>query len=367
MACYAVMCSLRRSICLAASIALLASVVPAFASDAKDPLAAEIERWLAIAQSRTETDRYWVLTKQSEVPELERAREELRAGWRLVALQRFADAQTDLAAIAYMLDRPAQERKDMAGFDAAWKRMEGELRSAPSAAALAGTPAAVRALGEVAIPQVQVYHQASLDYGHNTMADAGLAYLGLAQSQRDIVDFYRKLPAPSPLRPAPPLRSLRPELEALKADMLSVYRPPVSIDRHAEFIVASSTLKEARELEAAGLQYGALLRYLQAAQQFAPLRPAPPPPLAAEALDKRLSELAARLSAGEVDHGIGQLFLETARSEAARATPGSPSVAASQLASDVLPRYFAALEPARPQAPTPEPQVTVTLVRWPYT
>jgi len=33
----------------------------------------------------------------------------------------------------------------------------------------------------------------------------------------------------------------------------------------------------------------------------------------------------------------------------------------------VLPRYFAALEPAIPEAPKTAPRATVTLVRWPYT
>jgi hypothetical protein len=37
------------------------------------------------------------------------------------------------------------------------------------------------------------------------------------------------------------------------------------------------------------------------------------------------------------------------------------------LVADVLPRYFAALEPARPAPSRPAPKVTVTLVRWPYT
>ncbi len=62
-------------------------------------------------------------------------------------------------------------------------------------------------------------------------------------------------------RRTPALRSVRPEIEALESDLLTLYRPPVSIDRHQEFIVANSTLKEARELDAAGLRYGALLRW----------------------------------------------------------------------------------------------------------
>jgi hypothetical protein len=46
--------------------------------------------------------------------------------------------------------------------------------------------------------------------------------------------------------------------------------------------------------------------------------------------------------------------------------PAPPPIAAA-IATDVLPRYFAALGPARPSPARPAPRVTVTLVRWPYT
>jgi hypothetical protein len=212
-------------------------------------------------------------------------------------------------------------------------------------------------MGEAARAQVRGYYKASLDYAHNTMPDQGYYYLGTAEGQRAVAAFCQTLTAPSNLR-APALRSIRPELRSLEAEMLAVYQPPLSVERHGEFIVASSTLKEARELDAAGLHHGALLRYLQAAQIFAPLRQPPTPPLAADALAAKLREHAARLSAGGIDHSLGQLFLEMAQSEAENAPV---------IASDILPRYFAALEPAPPEAPQPEPQVTVTLVRWPYT
>ena len=148
--------------------------------------------------------------------------------------------------------------------------------------------------------------------------------------------------------------------------MLAAYRPPASIDRHGEFIGASSTLKEARELDAAGLRYGALLRYLQAALRFAPLRKVPPS-VDAGALAKLLRGLDARLSARGVDHSLGRLFLEAAQADVASAAAGTSPAVAAAITSDVLPRYFAALEPARPEAPKPAPKVTVTLVRWPYT
>ncbi len=247
--------------------------------------------------------------------------------------------------------------------------MGGVLRDSlgkPDSDALnAVAPAAARALGEAALSQVRVYYDSSLEYGRNTMPSQGLFYLGLAEAQREFVMFSRTL-SPA-VRPDPPsVRGLGPELDSLEGEMLEAYRPPASIDRHAEFIAASSTLKEARELDAAGLRYGALLRYLQAAQRFSLLRGAGTA-VGREVLSARLRELDARLAAGRVDDSLGRLFLESAQAEVAGAAPGADAPAAAAIAGDVLPRYFAALEPASPAAPRPAPEVTVTLVRWPYT
>ena len=70
------------------------------------------------------------------------------------------------------------------------------------------------------------------------------------------------------------------------------------------------------ELDAAGLRFGAMLRYLQAAQRLVTLRPSPSS-LDAEALSKRLKEWDARLSGGGIDHSLGRLFLEAAQADVA--------------------------------------------------
>jgi hypothetical protein len=152
-------------------------------------------------------------------------------------------------------------------------------------------------------------------------------------------------------------------MEALEAEVLDAYRPPLSVDRHPDFIAASAQLKEARELAEAGLAHGALLRYLQAAQRFFPLRALPA--AGTEALGRQVREMEARLSAEGRDHSLARLFLERAQ-DALAASPPETEVAQA-IAFDVLPRYLAALEPARPEPARPQPRFTVTLVRWPYT
>lgn len=350
-------------------VALAAFSAAGRAGDAKDPLASEIDRWTAFVRDSTSTDPLWAQLKPGSEQGLARAAEALRSGRRFLALQRLAPVRANLQAITYVFERPAAQRKEPALFEAEWARMGKVLErdmKPPSPAALDGvTPAAVRAVGETALPQVRIYYDASLDYGRSTDPDSGLFYLGDAQASRELVAFTRTLSAPTALR-APRLRALDPELDALEAEMLAVYKPPVSIDRHGEFIGASAALKEARELNAAGLRHGALLRYLQAALRFAPMRQ-PAPALEADALAKSLSELEARLARGGVDQSIGRIFLESAQGDLSSASSAAGTGNAAAIVSDVLPRYFAALEPARPAPPKPEPRATVTLVRWPYT
>jgi hypothetical protein len=356
----------KPSHALVLALACCALAFAASAPSASDPLASEIERWTAFVKTHPATDEIWKQIKEGSETLLGRAAEALRAGRRLLALQRLAGAREQVLAATYVADRSAVQRRENADFEAEWRRMGAVLRAdlvTPTADSLAGMrPAAVRALAEAALPQVGVYYEASLEYGRNTMPDSGLYYLGAAQAQRDFVAFARGLGEGASGTP-PALRALGPELDLLETEMLAAYRPPVSIEKHPQFIGASSMLKEARELDTAGLRHGALLRYLQAAYRFAPLRAAPTM-MEAAALAAELGHFAARFAAGGVDHSVGRLLLETAQSEAATES-GAANAAA--IARDVLPRYFAALEPAPAPPPRAPARVTVTLVRWPYT
>jgi hypothetical protein len=105
------------------------------------------------------------------------------------------------------------------------------------------------------------------------------------------------------------------------------------------------------------------VRYLEAARRIGQLRSTPLPH---DELTTRLRDFESRASSANTDHTIGQLYVETAQSDLATPPEGGPAIATS-IVTYVLPRYFAALEPAPPAKPKPAPRVTITLVRWPYT
>lgn len=362
--------SARLGLLAAAAVATASFASNAAAPPQPDPLAAAIQSWSQYLATNDSKDEMWLQIKEGATPAMSRVEEAMQGGRRLLALQRLASVQPDLEASKYLGNVPVADRHSDAAFEAAWAKAGKELAKdigAPAPMALEGvTPAAVRAVGEAAVPAVKVFYEASLDYERNTMAEVGFYYLGVAQAQRDLAAFCRTLSSPSSLRP-PPVRSLRGELDALESELLSAYKPPASIDKHREFITASSTLKEARELDTAGLSYGAMLRYLQAVLRAATLSGRVRALTAAEATF-RLTDLRQRLSeAGGVDQSIGWIFLEAGEADVASVATGTSPAQASAVVAEVLPRYLAALEPPRPRPASPPAAVTVTLVRWPYT
>jgi hypothetical protein len=304
-----------------------------------DPLAKEIARWTKRLASAPAGDELWGQIKAGVGPEVAAAEKALADGRRLFAFERIARALTSLGGADYAGSRPEAQRSDPAAFEAAWARekraLDRQLGAAPATVA-ALRPAAVRAVAEMALAQARIYLGSSLEYARATDPGSGLFYLGAARAQLDVIRLARAVAAPARGR-EPALRPLDAELAALEGELVGAYRPPASIDKHADFIRASSVIKEARELDALGLRRGALLRYLQAADRVERLVPSAS--LAAGG--------GARLDEGGVDHSIGRLLIEAGQE-------------------NLVPRYLAALEPRAPVA-VAAPEVTVTVVRWPFT
>lgn len=325
-----------------------------------DPVARELDALTTQAATQREGDEMWANVQPGLKDLTERARQAFSAGHRRAALYRLAAARQMYAAWRYV-DSHAEARAQ-APFEAEWKRAGDEL-TATRPLATRGD-AFLRALAEAAAGEVRPYHEASLEYGQATQPLFGLYYIGSAFASRDTDTFTAGL-ARADAGPAPPIRSIAGELDALEAELLAAYKPPVSIDQHPRFIAASGALKQARELDAAGLHHGALLRYLEAALRSATLR-GDPTPLDATAARARAADLEPRLAAA--DHSLARLFVEVALSDAAHSgADGRGALTAGIVFADLVPRYFAALAAAAPRPPAPAAQATITLVRWPYT
>jgi len=357
---------------LVAVAAVAVHAVPARPQSAADPIAVAIEDLGARVTAEASPDQLWTDNKVGVEAALRDARAAMAAGRRWFALERLGAARQSYLATKFAIDHPA-ERKNLSTFERTWTQLGPTLgAAAPKPAPLSpAMPSAVRALAEVALTQVRINYDAGLEYGRNTQPEFGLFYVGVGDAQRQFVTLARGLvPATTPARTAPPLRSLASEIAAVQSDLLALYRPPAAIDRHSEFIAASSALKEARQYDAEGLRYGAMLKFLQGAMRTAILRNADAPPDPAT-LATQLTEFRARLTGGRIDHSIGTFFVERAEAALESTALGGPLVAAA-VTLDVLPRYFAALEPLRPsttsaRAVAATPPVTVTLVRWPFT
>jgi hypothetical protein len=354
---------------LVGALFVAGGVVHAQTDTTADPLVRALTDARSIVAAETSSEQLWADAKAGIEASLNDAQRALAAGRRWFALERLSQARQSLLATRFALQHPA-ERADLAAFEREWTRLAATLgNTSPAPASLeAVRPAALRALAEVAMPQIRLNYDAGLEYGRNTQPEFGLYYVGVADAQRQFVALARTMSAPlSGSRSAPQLRSIAGEIAAVQHDLLSLYRPPASTERHSEFIVASSALKEARQYDASGLRYAALLRYLQATQRTAMLQTAGAGDSVAVATQWKA--LRTRLEGSRVDHTIGLLMLE--RAEAALDTDtavGRQTAAA--IAIETMPRYVAALEPPRPSATarsTGTPVVTVTLVRWPFT
>lgn len=337
--------------------------------DVRASLDVELTRWEAAVADPSRGGEFWNQVKTSAAAVLTQARQAYEQGRLRVAAERLSVARQNLSAATYTAAAPEAARTTIEGLEAEWRRMGSELgveRDRARRHAAAEGSALRRAVDQIAFLQVRVNYDASLIYGKNTTPASGLAYVGIARAQHELrgltgslfVDDVRRLPA---------VRSIRPDIDALQSVLLARYRPPASIDRHPDFIATSSLLKEARELDAAGLRFGALLRYLQAAMRFGMLEAATGPGATRAAIAEALAAAGARLGGGTTDHSVGQLFVERGEFELGHDVAETPGPIAQAIASEVLPRYFAAIIPAAPRPAAVPPAVTVTLVRWPYT
>jgi hypothetical protein len=284
---------------------------------------------------------------------LKSAADALQAGSPYLCLEKLAQA-FDLSYGARAFAEKSATVKSLAEFDAEWRKTDAVL--ALPAVNWSRAPAALRAVSEAAGVRATPLLEGARGFATATKPGDGLFYLGEAQGEAEFARFCAGLKLGRKGR-AIALRSLLPELTALQQKTNAAFQPPRSIDQHPRFIALNSTLKLARELDAAKLYAGALYQYLEAVRHFGMLDAAPVAP--------SIDSLRQKLEASKDDDSIALIFLQ--RAAAQEKATDDERKSARVIAGAVIPAYFAARKPAAGLPRAPAKTIEITLVRWPYT
>jgi hypothetical protein len=285
---------------------------------------------------------------------LDRAEAALEAGRSYLALYLLESPFETASASAFARSAGAATPRD---FLDRWTAVGAPVRQPAQAGA---RPAIVDALASAAEGRAPATYQASRPYAEDAGVDAGLHYLGESRAQMEFAAHARTLRWPaSPPRPA--FRSIAGDIAALDAEMTAKYETMTPAE-HSTYIAASAALKQARSLDDAREYGGALFEYLLSRYLFAPLRG----PAAQDATAVRIADARAALGS-RADHSIAEMFLQLA-DEGVSGTVAAQRRGAAAALEDVLPAYLAAVVPSSVSTGRPSTaQVTITLVRWPFT
>ena len=365
---------------LALTILLMAASCAAAAPCAAGPAAQQIEE--EIAALRAEVDATSVggpLTSEwkSALPVLAEAEAAAAAGRPYLALARLTTARLLLRPLRFVAQRApdpaaiprARVDEGVATITAALDAASPEL-ARPSPPTL---PLAVRAMRDEARVQAPVYARTTRAWSGIGDGLGALYYgaQGLELARIASFDAGLRFPAVEP-SPLPSLAVLGRTVDELERRLTAAYAPPVSTERHADFIRASAAVKSAREILAAGSAEGALYAALQARRHAAAIERAARPVPSLEELRRTVSDGAARRSAARTDVSLSCLFGEQAAALLEGSdVPEDRRRAAAVLLQDVIPeleRLLAGAPAPGSIAATPaRGKVHVTLVRWPYT
>lgn len=298
---------------------------------------------------------------------LDQAAQALEKGRPYLALDRLSAARLLLRPLHFYAAHAEDPKKGIEVLRSELRTLSPDLKKASSAV----LPLAVRAFRDEARVQAPVYGDTLPAWDTIESAQGALFYGAQGIELGRIAAFDAGLRFPLP--PKPPklaAAAVADAVDAYERTLVAAYKPPVSADRHRDFILSSAALKSARELLAAGSAEGALWNYLKARRYGFPITRAsvPVPALDAlreEAADRGSGSTEDRTLVCRLREQIDFLLEGTEVSEERVRT-------ADALLHDVLAehdRLLAGAAPPKPAAPAPgpPPTVTVTLVRWPYT
>jgi hypothetical protein len=322
----------------------------------------------------------WKEAKQDISESLQWADDDVRAGRLYVSLEELAGAWDSLRGAEGATQKTEEQllEEGLPGVESELKRIQIELTAFEKQATQRNwdaAPVAVCALGEKAAGQTLKLLEGAHGFAKLTDLDkkalsdnyaSTLYYAGESKAQAQFNAFCYTLDLPRKAV-ASHLRSISSEVQQLQTRVVTAYRSPRSINHHADFIRLNATLKLADELDAARLYAGALYQYLDATQQFDMLFATAPAVAKQSRLRKSLQKMSADLRGSQQDHSIAQLFLERAEAGLTRSQGAAGWIAVETIVEQVLPAYFAVLKASPPSEHRAPAQVTVTLVRWPYT
>lgn len=362
-------------------LGLLSTLGPAASGqDAASRIKNQIDHLRQALESEPDSRPEWKEAKPDIAESLQRADDDLRAGRLYVSLEELAGAWDSLRGTEGATQKTEEEllKEASPGVESELNGMQIELRAFEKQARQKNwdaAPVAVRALAEKATGQTLNLLEGAHGFAILTDVEkralsenyaSALYYAGESKAQAQFNAFCYTLALPRKSA-AFPLHSISPELQQLQTRVMAAYRPPRSVEHHADFIRLNATLKLAGELDAAKLYAGALYQYLDASQQFAVLDAATPVPAKQSGSRKSLQKMSIYLGGSKQDQSIAQLFLERAEAGLARSPDAAAWITVETILEQVLPAYFAVLKASPPPEHRTPAEVTVTLVRWPYT
>jgi hypothetical protein len=258
-------------------------------------------------------------------------------------LYRMRDAEVEIGTLGFLVSH-GEGGRNLQSVTALWNETRPlfPAQSVPAAGA-----ALDRALRETAGNRASKLFVASLPYAKASSPGDGLYYLAEADGNRQYRRFLESLadaePAIAAREQAPRRDALEAAMTALDAEtVLAFERDPTG----SSAVNPSARLKESHELADQNLLDGAALTLLETRLL---LSLAAPP----------AQQTAPRPEAGSaVPRSIREVFEAAAADSPARAVV---------IRNDVLPLYASLFVGRTAATGRPRPEVTVTLVRWPYT
>jgi hypothetical protein len=353
-----------KRVVLWAACLLLTSI--AVAQKPETVVRAEIQRNKAIVAKAGDAGT-WKEIKPMVAETLNNSEAALDRGRLWLSLMELGRSERLIVAASYG-DTP---EKDEAAFERQWTDERAGLAkyvSAENTPREWKAPLAVRALEEGARGQVMPTIDAAKAYAPVTELKYGQHYMGEAHGLADFSRSLREMKFAA-VPAAPKVRSVAPELSELQRKANAAFKPPLSRDKHSEFIRLNSMLKLSGELDSARLYAGAWYAYLLAVTQYSALNAQPVDSAKQSELRERAEAELRRPAQSGSDDSLRRMFVEQAAAAVEKSAATADDLGrANAILNDVLPAYAELVRGTTKLPPANATQLaTVTLVRWPYT